>query len=44
LIKGEVIMDNQKEEIDGRKNSWAWFLGLGIGVLIAIKIYLFFKM
>jgi hypothetical protein len=37
-------MDDQKNEIDGRKNAWAWFVGLGIGVLIAIKIYLFFKM
>lgn len=37
-------MNDQNEDIDGRKNSWAWFVGLGIGVLIAIKIYLFFKM
>ncbi len=37
-------MDDQKDKVDGIKTSWAWFIGLGIGVLIAIKIYLFFRM
>ncbi len=35
------MMGEQKNEIDGKRNAWAWFVGLGIGVLIAIKIYLF---
>ncbi len=37
------MMDEQKNKIDGKKNAWAWFLGLGIGVLLAIKIYIFLK-
>ncbi len=36
-------MDDQKKEIDGKKTAWAWFVGLGIGVLLAIKIYIFLK-
>jgi len=44
VIKPEVIMDDQKNEIDGRKTAWVWFIGLGIGVLMAIKIYIFFRM
>ncbi len=36
-------MDDQKKEPDGKKTAWAWFVGLGIGVLLAIKIYIFFK-
>lgn len=31
-------MDDQNNEINGRKNAWVWF----VGMLIAIKIYLFF--
>jgi hypothetical protein len=37
-------MENQKSEVGGRKHAWAWFVGLGIGVLLAIKIYIFFRM
>ena len=44
MIKLVFIMDDQKNEIDGRKTAWAWFIGMGIGVFIAIKIYIFFRM
>ncbi len=37
------MMDDQKSKTDGKKSAWAWFVGLGIGVLLAIKIYIFFK-
>ncbi len=36
-------MDDQKNEVDDRKNAWARFVGLGIGVLIAIKINLIIR-
>ncbi len=37
-------MDDQENETAGRRIPWAWIIGVGIGVLIAIKIYIFFKM
>jgi hypothetical protein len=37
-------MNDQKNEIDNRQIPWAWIIGVGIGVLIAIKIYIFFRM
>jgi hypothetical protein len=37
------MMDEQKNDTGGKKHTWAWFVGLGIGVLLAIKIYIFIK-
>ncbi len=37
-------MDNHKNEITRWQIPWAWIIGVTIGVLIALKIYLLFKM
>lgn len=37
-------MDDQKNEATSRQIPWAWVIGVGIGTLIAIKIYIFFRM
>ncbi len=44
MRKQELIMDDQKDETASRRIPWAWIIGVGIGVLMAIKIYIFFKM
>ncbi len=44
MRKQELIMDGQKNEADSWKIPWAWIIGVGIGTLIAIKIYIFFRM
>ncbi len=37
-------MDDQKDEAASRRIPWAWIIGVGIGTLMAIKIYILFKM
>ena len=37
-------MDDQKDEAGSWGIPWAWIIGVGIGVLIAIKVYIFFRM
>ncbi len=37
-------MADQKNEAGSWKIPWAWIIGVGIGALVAIKIYVFFKM
>ncbi len=44
MRKLELIMDDQKNESASRQIPWAWIIGVGIGVLIAIKIYIFCRM
>jgi len=44
VIKRELIMDDQENETASWQIPWAWIIGVGIGVLMAIKIYLFFRM
>jgi len=41
--KQEFIMDDQKNETASRRIPWAWIIGVGLGVLIAIKVYILFK-
>ncbi len=37
-------MNDQNDETASRRIPWAWVIAVGIGVLMAIKIYIFFKM
>jgi hypothetical protein len=37
-------MDDQNDEAVSWGIPWAWIIGVGIGVLMAIKIYIFFRM
>lgn len=36
-------MDDQRNETGVKRNAWTWFVGLGVGALLAIKIYIFIK-